>query len=428
MEKVLLAIVDFKLKGSWPIEDTAREMAELVKACHGDVAGTLICPASPPAAATLIHSGKVLEVAEQARLLGVQAVIFSEELKGVQQRNLEEIIGIKTIDRTQLILDIFARRAVSQEGKLQVELAQLAYRLPRLAGNYDDLSRQGGGIGTLGPGETKLEVDRRRIGDRIDRLKKDLEDVTRSRLTKRKHRERQHIPLISLVGYTNAGKSTLLNALTGSHQTIRDGLFTTLDSLARQYVLPSRQKVVFSDTVGFMHDLPHNLIEAFKATLEEVQSADILLHVMDISNPAHAELKQSVDKVLQELDVLAKPTILVLNKIDALPDPELLAAARQKYPKSVLISARAKSNMGGLLHLIDQELGGRLVDVDLRIPMARMDLINRIYQEGHVEGMDYLADTIHVRATVPQHLAALLQTCAERETCAERGSESVEKT
>ena len=262
-EKVLLAMVDLKVRGSWPIEDVTYEMIELVKACQGEVVGTVICPAHPPTAATLIHSGKVLEVAELARTLDAAAVIFSEELKGVQQRNLEEAIGIKTIDRTQLILDIFARRATSLEGKLQVELAQLAYRLPRLAGNYDDLSRQGGGIGTTGPGETKLEVDRRRIGVRIDKLKKDLEAVTQARMTKRKKRELQHIPLISIVGYTNAGKSTLVNTLTGAHQVTQDGLFTTLDSLARQHVMPDHMKVVFSDTVGFMHDLPHNLIEAF---------------------------------------------------------------------------------------------------------------------------------------------------------------------
>ncbi len=409
MEKVILAIVDFRRSGGWPIPETSLEMAELVKACGGEVVGTFVCPASPPTAATLIQSGKVEELAAHARALAAQAVIFSEELKGVQQRNLEEAIAVKTLDRTQLILDIFARRAVSQEGKLQVELAQLAYRLPRLTGNYNDLSRQGGGIGTLGPGETKLESDRRRIGERIDRLKKDLEDVTQGRMTKRKNRERQHIPLISLVGYTNAGKSTLLNALTGSHQTIRNGLFTTLDSLARQHVMPSHQKVVFSDTVGFMHDLPHNLIEAFKATLEEVESADLLLHVVDISNPSHRALKVSVDKVLEELGALAKPTILVLNKIDAVNDTELVSAIRKEYGHAVVISARGKINIDGLLRIIDHELGGRVVDVDVRIPMSRMDLVNRVHQEGSIEGIDYLAQTIHIRASVPRHLAALLE-------------------
>ncbi len=411
-ERVLLAIVDLKIRGGWPIEDVMYEMTELVKACQAEVVGTIICPAHPPTAATLIHSGKVLEVAELARVLQAQAVIFSEELKGVQQRNLEEAIGIKTIDRTQLILDIFARRATSLEGKLQVELAQLAYRLPRLTGNYDDLSRQGGGIGTSGPGETKLEVDRRRIGVRIDKLKKDLEDVTRSRMTKRKKRELQHIPLISLVGYTNAGKSTLLNTLTGAHQVTQDGLFTTLDSLARQHVMPDHQKVVFSDTVGFMHDLPHNLIEAFKATLEEVQNADLLLHVVDVSHPHHAQLKESVDKVLDELGALGKPTILVLNKIDKIGEKDLIDMACRKYKDAVAISALEGTNMPGLLVLIEKALGTRVVKVEADIPMSRMDLINRVHQQGRVELIEYLADRIRIKATVPHHLAGLLEQAA----------------
>ena len=411
-EKVLLAIVDLKDRDAWPIEDVIYEMGELVKACQGEVVGTIICPAHPPTAANLIHSGKVLEVAELARSSQAETVIFSEELKGVQQRNLEEAIALKTIDRTQLILDIFARRATSLEGKLQVELAQLAYRLPRLAGNYDDLSRQGGGIGTSGPGETKLEVDRRRIGVRMDKLKKDLEDVTRVRMTKRKQRELQHIPLISLVGYTNAGKSTLLNTLTGAHQVTQDGLFTTLDSLARQHVLPDHQKVVFSDTVGFMHDLPHNLIEAFKATLEEVQSADLLLHVVDISNPNHLHLKESVDKVLAELNALEKPTILVLNKIDRIEDKTLVDMACCKYKNAVAISGLEGKNIDTLLRLIEKELGGRVIQVDVRIPMSRMDLVNMVHKQGHIEAIEYLADTIHIKAGVPQRLASLLEQTA----------------
>jgi GTP-binding protein HflX len=411
-EKVLLAIVDMKDRSAWPIEDVIHEMTELVKACQGEVVGTIICPAHPPTAATLIHSGKVLEVATLARTLNAEAVIFSAELKGIQQRNLEEEIIVKTIDRTQLILDIFARRATSLEGKLQVELAQLAYRLPRLTGHYDDLSRQGGGIGTSGPGETKLEVDRRRIGVRMDKLKKDLEDVTRARMTKRKKRELQHIPLISVVGYTNAGKSTLVNTLTGAHQVTQDGLFTTLDSLARQHVMPDHQKVVFSDTVGFMHDLPHNLIEAFKATLEEVQSADLLLHVLDLSHVNYANLKESVDKVLDELEALDKPTILVLNKIDRIEDQALVDMACRKYKNSVAISGLTGKNIEGLLRLIEKELGGRVVQVDISIPMNRMDLVNMVHQQGNVKTIEYLANVIHIQAGVPQPLAGLLDQAA----------------
>ncbi|MBF0331687.1 MAG: GTPase HflX [Candidatus Omnitrophica bacterium] len=407
-EKVLLAVVDFKVKSTWPLEDVAHEMTELVEACQAEVVETMICPAHPPTAATLINSGKVVEIAERARELGADTVIFTEELKGVQQRNLEEGIGIRVIDRTQLILDIFARRATSQEGKLQVELAQLEYRLPRLVGNYDALSRQGGGIGTSGPGETKLEVDRRRISTRIDKLKKDLEDVTRSRMTKRKQREIQHIPLISLVGYTNAGKSTLLNTLTDAHQVTKDGLFTTLDSLARQHMMPDNQKVVFSDTVGFMHDLPHKLIEAFKATLEEIQSADLLLHVLDVSDVNHKNLKASVDAVLEELGALKKPTIVVLNKIDKIEDRKMVEIALKKYENTVAVSAKEGESIGLLLQKIEQELGVRVVAVDVKIPMNRMDLVNMVHKQGRIESIKYGAKSIHVKATVSHRLAGML--------------------
>jgi GTP-binding protein HflX len=356
-EKVLVAIVDFKLRDSWSMEDVTHEMVELVKASNGEVVETVRCPAHPPTPATLIHKGKVEELAERVKSSGAQTVIFSAELKGHHQRNLEEAFGVNTIDRTQLILDIFAKRAKSLEGTLQVELAQLEYRMPRLVGHYEELSRPGGGIGTVGPGETKLEVDRRRIAVRIDRIKKELLDVTKARQVKRKKRQEQHIPLISLVGYTNAGKSTLLNTLTDAHQVTQDGLFTTLDSLARQYVLPNKQKVVFSDTVGFMHDLPHNLIEAFKATLEEVQSADLLLHVLDISNLKSRDLKASVDSVLGQLECREKLAILVLNKIDKIEDKAVVDAALRRYPGAIAISATERVNIDELLRKVEEELG-----------------------------------------------------------------------
>ena len=406
-EKVLIAIVDFKLRGTWPTAEVAYEMEELVKACEGEAVGKIMCPAHPPTSTTLINKGKVEEIAALIPVLGVQTVIFSCELKGSQQRNLEEAFGVKTIDRTALILDIFARRATSLEGKLQVELAQLEYRLPRLSGNYDQLSRQGGGIGTMGPGETKLEVDRRRIGERIDRIRKDLQDVTRSRQVKRKRREGQHVPLISLVGYTNAGKSTLLNAMTGAHQETKDGLFTTLDSLARQHALPNKQKVVFSDTVGFMHDLPHKLIEAFKATLEEVQSADLLLHVLDISNPNHQNFKEAVTSVLTQLEAHKKPTILVLNKIDKLEDKGIMDAVCKRYDKTVLISAKEKTNLDELFLKIEDELSNLVAHIDVKIPLKRMDLVHLAHREGDVVHEEYLEDGIHICANLPHRLAGV---------------------
>jgi GTPase len=411
-EKVLLGIVDFKLRDSWPLQETVYEMGELVKACGGEVCETIICPAHPPNSSTLINKGKVEEIAQLAQGLEVNTVILSAELKGHQQRNLEEAFGVKTLDRTSLILDIFARHATSQEGKLQVELAQLEYRLPRLAGHYDALSRPGGGIGTIGPGETKLEVDRRRIMQRIDHVRKELVEVTKGRGVKRKKRVGQLVPLISIVGYTNAGKSTLLNTLTDSAQETKDGLFTTLDSLARQCALPNKQKVVFSDTVGFMHNLPHNLIEAFKATLEEVQNADLLLHVLDISNPNYHNQKASVDAVLDELGVLKKPTILVLNKVDRIADEETAVSARRKYEDTVTISALEKMNIGALLLKVEEALAQLVETIDVRLPLKRMDLVHLAHKEGEVIAENYDEDGIHIHARLPKHLAGLIRQAA----------------
>lgn len=404
-EKVLIAVVDFKDRRDWPIEDVAYEMSELARACGGEVVETVRCPADPPTPATLIHKGKVGEIAELVKTTGARTVIFSAELKGHHQRNLEEAFGVNTIDRTQLILDIFARRAKSLEGSLQVELAQLEYRLPRLVGHYDALSRLGGGIGTIGPGETKLEVDRRRIATRIDRIKKELAEVTKSRQLKRKKRQDQHIPLVSLVGYTNAGKSTLLNTLTDAHQATKDGMFTTLDSLARQCVLPNKQKVVFSDTVGFMHELPHNLIEAFKATLEEVQSADLLLHILDVSNPRARNLKDSVDAVLEQLGCSQKPVLLVLNKVDKIEDKGLIDAVARRYSNSVAISATERTNIDELLLKVEHELSNMVVTVDVKLPLNRMDLVHLAHKEGEVVVEEYTDQEIHIVVHLSKHLA-----------------------
>lgn len=404
-EKVLIAVVDFKDRRDWPIEDVAYEMSELARACGGEVVETVRCPADPPTPATLIHKGKVGEIAELVKTTGARTVIFSAELKGHHQRNLEEAFGVNTIDRTQLILDIFARRAKSLEGSLQVELAQLEYRLPRLVGHYDALSRLGGGIGTIGPGETKLEVDRRRIATRIDRIKKELAEVTKSRQLKRKKRQDQHIPLVSLVGYTNAGKSTLLNTLTDAHQATKDGMFTTLDSLARQCVLPNKQKVVFSDTVGFMHELPHNLIEAFKATLEEVQSADLLLHILDVSNPRARNRKDSVDAVLEQLGCSQKPVLLVLNKVDKIEDKGLIDAVARRYSNSVAISATERTNIDELLLKVEHELSNMVVTVDVKLPLNRMDLVHLAHKEGEVVVEEYTDQEIHIVVHLSKHLA-----------------------
>jgi GTP-binding protein HflX len=410
IEKVLVVVVDFKQeKDSWSDEDQLNEMVELVKAGGAKVIEKLVCKLSKPTASTLIGEGKVNEIVNICEVSEIDTVIFSADLKGSQQRNLEKVIKAKTIDRTQLILDIFARHATSGEGKMQVELAQLEYLLPRLVGKGIELSRLGAGIGTLGPGETKLEVDRRRIGDRVTKLKRDLKDVARDRSLKRKRRKESGIPSISLVGYTNAGKSTLLNTLTDAGQITRNGLFTTLDSLSRQLILPNNQEVVLSDTVGFMHDLPHHLIEAFKATLEEVHEADMLLHVLDVSNPNFRNLYKSVVDVLEELDACEKPTVVVLNKMDQIEDSQWLRDFEGQFDHSICISAKEEINIDRLRDKIIELFSRLIVEIDIDIPTNRMDLVNVVHEHGNVHAIDYHKDRINIKAAVSHKIFGQLE-------------------
>lgn len=404
-EKVLLVVISFHKDHDWPIQDVANELNALVDSCGGEVAEIVLCKNLEPNAPFLIGEGKVKEIAEFCLVKDIDTVIFSEELKGSQQRNLEEVFDTKTIDRTQLILDIFAKRATSQEGKMQVELAQLEYLLPRLTGKGVELSRPGGGIGTLGPGETKLETDRRRIDQRITKLHRELKGVSAARKVNRKKRQENKIPTISLVGYTNAGKSTLLNRLTDAHQETKDGLFTTLDPLSRQYVLPSHQKVILSDTVGFMHQLPHGLIEAFKATLEEVVESDLLLHVIDVSHIKFRDYHGSVLQVLREIKAEDKPVITVFNKIDQMADQESFKELADHFENAVFISAKTGQGIDSLIHEMEKFLGNSFVEIDTYIPISRMDLINLVHKQGQVHAVEYLSDKIHVCATAPASVA-----------------------
>ena len=407
-ERILLAVVVLSNRNSWTPQEEAEEMVELVNSCGGEVVHTIFCKSQPPTASHLITKGKVEEIKALCAVGDVDCVIVAHDLKGVQQRNLEEDFCVKTIDRTQLILEIFARNAKSLEGKMQVELAQLQYRLPRFTGHGVEMSSQGGGIGTSGPGETKLEVDRRRIASRIDKLKKDLKDVTQSRQTKRKKRQDQMVPTIALVGYTNAGKSTLLNTLTESTTRTHDGLFTTLDSLSRQVTLPDHRKVVLTDTVGFMHNLPHGLIEAFKATLEEVEQADLLLHVMDVSNIQYQQFYIAVNEVLKELKAFEKPTILVLNKIDKLEDPTRLKEFKDNHKWLSAVSALKGQNIQSLLFTIEEALSERSKEIDVLLESDRMDLINLAYAHGQVLNVEYTAKGIQLKAILPDKTAGLI--------------------
>src|SRR6185437_8315812 len=299
------------------------EFEELARSAGAEVAATLIQRRARPDPATLVGQGKLDEIEGVAASSDADLVLFDHDLTPSQLRNLEARLPCRVIDRTQLILDIFARHARTREGQLQVELAQLQYQLPRLAGRGKAMSQLGGGIGTRGPGETRLETDRRKINVRIDHLKEQLESVRRIRRQQRQRREAVPVPVVALVGYTNAGKSTLFNALTDAGVLESSRMFATLDPKLKQLQLPSRRKVLLSDTVGFIRNLPHTLVTSFRATLEEVERAEVLLHVRDASSPLLEEQKEQVESVLAELDARDKPVLQVLNKVDLLPEPEL---------------------------------------------------------------------------------------------------------
>ncbi|MDD4953858.1 MAG: GTPase HflX [Candidatus Omnitrophica bacterium] len=409
MERALLVTIKLKReKDNWSLDDIASEMEELIAACGVEAVDNITYVCDKPTANLFIGEGKTKELAVLAGELDVDVLIFSQDLSGTQQRNLEDIIGRKTIDRTQLILDIFARHAKSLEGKTQVELAQLQYLMPRLIGKGLILSRMGGGIGTSGPGEQALEIDRRRIRAKIDRLRQDLKQLSQHRLTMRKKRKENALPTVALVGYTNAGKSTLLNSLTSANQVVCNSLFTTLDTLYKSLRFPNGENAVISDTVGFLRNLPHHLIEAFKATLEEVNEADLLIHVLDVSNPRVHDYNLAVMKVLQELGAQEKPMITALNKIDLLDDDSRLERLKKDFVNPVAISAKFGTGQELLLEKIQENFLSRMERLEIILPHKRMDLVDLFYRKGRVEDIQYQGDGIHVKLTLPKILASNL--------------------
>ena len=402
MEKALIVTIKLKNeKNNWPMEDIAEEMEELLLTSGAEAVDNVTYICEKPTPNLFIGKGKAEEISAICCEQDVDVVVFSRDLSGTQQRNLEVIIGRKTIDRTQLILDIFAKHAKSPEGKTQVELAQLQYLLPRLTGKGIILSRLGGGIGTRGPGEQKLEVDRRRIRKRIDRLKEDLRHNAAHRKIMRSRRVENAVPVVALVGYTNAGKSTLLNTLTGSSQVVANSLFTTLDTIYKNFILPNGERIIICDTVGFLNNLPHHLIEAFKSTLEEVTQADLLVKVLDVSHPRIHERDEAVEEVLKSLDADNKPMIRVLNKIDLLDDQSWLKQLEVEFDNAVAISAKNKTNISELLKIIADTFKGRMVSKYIRIKGYRMDIVDILYNHGKIEDIQYGQREIKIKVQLP---------------------------
>jgi GTPase len=403
--RVFLIGLELKSGDRAATRESLAELAELAQTAGAEVLGEGTQKVESPNAATYIGKGKAGEFAEFCKRNDVDTVVFDDELSPAQTRNLEKIFNAKILDRTSLILDIFAQRARTREGKLQIELAQLEYLLPRLTRFWTHLSRQRGSTGSIGgEGESQLEADRRKIQERIDKIAVDLDTVRRQRETQRSGRQRSQWPLASIVGYTNAGKSTLLNRLTGAQVLAEDKLFATLDPTTRRLRLPTNQNVLLTDTVGFIRKLPHGLVEAFKATLEEVVQADLLLHVVDISHPLAEEQIAAVNTVLAEIGAGDKPVLMVFNKIDQLTDNrEILGRFVEKHPHAVAISAAKGTGIPALLAELGTQLRPVREFVELKIPHEEAAVIARLHKVGQVVERRYTGKTAKFKARIPPH-------------------------
>lgn len=386
-------------------EDHLQELRLLCENLEMEVVQTVPCSVRKVDVATYLGSGKVEEMRKMAKELGANVVVFDDEILPSQQRNLEKGLGLPVIDRTEVILEVFAQRAQTREARLQVELAQVKYQFPRLKRLWTHLSRQrGGGVNQKGEGETQIEIDRRLLKRRIEKLQRELQKVKATREVQRQSRGRSQVPTFAIIGYTNAGKSTLLKALTQAEVLVEDKLFATLDTTTRKFLLPNKQEILLSDTVGFIRKLPHLLVAAFRSTLEEAFQADILIHLIDVSHPHALEQANATFAVLNELGAEKKPMITVLNKIDKLENRHLADQFRVRFPKTVQISAVTGEGFEELMALMEKEVESRRIYVRLRVPQSDYALVSELLAVGHVLSRDYEENDILLDLEIPAFL------------------------
>ena len=409
-ERAFLIGLDDPRDTRWPVARSLAELAALAETAGAVVVGTAFQRRAAPDPLWYFGKGRAAELVDEKAASGFNLLVVDDELSPNQQRNLEKLLDCNVLDRSALIIDIFARHATTREGRLQVELAALEYHLPRLTRMWTHLSRTGGGIGTRGPGETQLETDRRLIGVRIKKLRAELEAVKRHRSTASRRREENQVASVALVGYTNAGKSTLLNALAGADLFVADMLFATLDPTSRMVVLPSGQQVVVTDTVGFINKLPHDLVDAFRATLEAVLRADLLLEVVDASDPNFVAQQEAVQRVLDELGAGAKPRITVFNKVDLL-DADLRSAPLDQ--RSAFVSAATGEGIERLLETVADALRDEMVAVDSVVPWARGELVARARTAGDVDER-YTQDGVRLSGHLPAAIAGVVAAASGR--------------
>jgi len=408
-QKALLLAIETR-RQDW--EESLEELERLAETAGVEVVGAVTQKRDRPDPVCFVGKGKAEEIRQVKGDLGADVLLVDGDLKPSQQRNLEEAANMGVLDRTALILDIFAQRARSGEGKVQVELAQLNYLLPRLTGKGTELSRLGGGIGTRGPGETKLESDRQHLRRRIRLLKKEVEEIGKRRSVERRHRQEAGMPVVALVGYTNAGKSTLLNTLSGAEVFVENLLFATLDPTIRRVSLPDGRDILFTDTVGFIRNLPHQLVAAFKATLEEVVDADVLVHVVDANHPQMTEQIDAARRVLADLGCADKPTIMAFNKSDVVPDRERLEERMSRHEHAVAISALTGDGIDTLLGLVGERLEQLLVPVELILPWNAQDLLPEVHTRGRVLSEDFVENGVALTVRVPEDVANRLRRAA----------------